>query len=194
MNRFLTTCFFTCVLFTSFQGWGQDGYSKKKVNVLPTTRLFINGEANVKKFSCVFNAHYLDKEREVMYVLENNSIRFKNAVLSLANEGFDCGHSAINKDFHKLLQTKEHPRILIELQKITLLEDKKGRVEVIVSIAGKKKKYTIPIDIIASPVDRYVGQLHLNIRDFNLDPPTKMFGLIVIKDEVEITFDLLARF
>lgn len=194
MNRFLSTYFFTFVLLAPFQGWAQDGYATKTVNVLPTTRLFIHGEANVKKFSCVFNAHYLNKESEVKYVEENNSIRFKNAVLSLANEGFDCGHSAINKDFHKLLQTKEHPRILIELQKITLLEDKKGRVEVLVTIAGRRKKYTIPIDIVSSPIDRFVGQLHLNIRDFDLEPPTKMFGLIVIKDEVEITFDLLARF
>lgn len=177
-----------------FQGWAQDGYASKTVNVLPTTRLFINGEANVKKFSCVFNAHYLDKESNVKFVEENNSIRFKNAVLSLENEGFDCGHSAINKDFHKLLQTKEYPKILIELQRITLLEDNKGRVEALVTIAGKKKKYTIPIDIVSSPIDRYIGKLHLNIRDFDLEPPTKMFGLIVIKDEVEITFDLLAKF
>lgn len=178
---------------SSFKGLAQDNYDHKTIKILTTSRLFINGEANIKKFSCVFNAHYFSRQKEVMYAKEGNTIRFKNAVLTLRNEGFNCGSSAIDKDFHQLLKTEEYPKISIEVLQIELLDDSKGRVQATITIAGHTKYYTVPIDIVSSPIDRYVGKLQLNIRDFDLEPPKKMFGLIVIKDEVEINFDLLAR-
>lgn len=178
---------------SSFKGWAQQDYDHKTIKVLATTRLFIQGEANIKKFSCVFNPHYFDGQKEVMYVKEKNTIRFKNAILNLRNEGFNCGNKAIDKDFHELLKTEESPKITLELTQITLLDDNKGEVQAFITIAGHTKEYTFPVDIRSSPIDRFVGRLKLNIRDFNLEPPKKMMGLIVIKEEIEINFDLLAR-
>ncbi len=190
MNRLLV--YFLFFLF-SIKAWTQSEFSTKTIQILPTSELSIKGDTNISEFGCVFNTAYLEKNRVVTYKQHGNAISFNNAVLSLQNKGFNCGNNAINKDFHSLLNTKEYPIIILELTKITFIEKEKAKAYVKITIAGKKKEYSLPIDIHSSTTFRFIGKLKLNIKDFNLEPPKKMFGLIVIKEEIEIAFDLGAR-
>lgn len=173
--------------------WAQNSYEVKTIDILPTTTLSIRGETNVNNFSCGFNTIHLERKKEVSYIKEGNEIRFKNAILTLKNEGFDCGMKAINKDFHLLLQTEKYPHIILELQKIILHKDRKAEVEVNIKIAGKQKKYRFPILMRSSPISRFEGELYLDIQDFNLEPPKKAFGLIVLKEKIQINFDIIAN-
>lgn len=179
-------------LISSLNLFAQE-YQNKTVRILPTTRLSIDGEANVKNFTCVFNSQYFERKKDISYSSEEKTIYFENAVLELRNEGFNCGHRAIDKDFHLLLKTKEYPKITLQLLKAKIKEDNKGEVTVRIQIAGISNDYSFPIQFRPSPIDRFVGKLKLNIKDFNLEPPKKLMGLIVIKEEIEISFDLLAR-
>lgn len=169
-------------------------FEEKSVDILSTTRLSIDGEANVKNFTCIFNSGYLERKKKISYSTDGKKIYFKNAVLNLRNEGFNCGHKAIDKDFHLLLKTKEYPKVIFEMMSFTLKEDQKGEAEVMIEIAGIRKKYVFPVSLRPSPINRFVGKLKLNIRDFDLEPPKKLMGLIVIKEEIEISFDLLAKY
>lgn len=192
MNWFSTFLLIVFIACSGVEVRGQE-YTTKEIDILPTTRLSIDGEANVKNFTCRFNSQYFVRKKNVAYAVSGKTIRFKNAVLNLRNEGFNCGHRAIDKDFHLLLKTKQYPQIGLELLRFTHTDDDRGEVEVQIEIAGKKKTYTFPVSLRYSPIDRFVGTLRLNIRDFNLEPPKKLMGLIVIKEEIEITFDVLAR-
>lgn len=191
MNRLLIYIFL--VFLISSRASAQE-FHEKTIDILPTTRLTIDGEANVKNFTCVFKTEFLTRKKNISYTVDDKTIRFKNAVLNLRNEGFNCGHRAIDKDFHLLLKTKEYPEIHFQLLEARIQEDYKGEVMVSIEIAGVSKKYFFPVQLRPSPIDRFVGRLKLNIRDFNLEPPKKLMGLIVIKEEIEISFDLLARF
>lgn len=185
--------FFYIFLLNSV-AWSQDSYQTKTIDILPTTSLSIKGDTNINQFGCGFNTIHLERKKEVSYEQVGNEIRFKDAILTLKNIGFDCGHKAINKDFHLLLKTDQYPNIILELTKITLRKDQRPEVEVKIKIAGIENKYTFPIKILSSPISRYVGNLRLDIRDFKLEPPKKAFGLIVLKEEIEIRFDLIANF
>ncbi|QQX75802.1 MULTISPECIES: YceI family protein [Aequorivita] len=190
MNPFILSCL---VFVLSLKGWTQNDFKTKTVQILASSELFIKGDTNISEFNCNFNTLYLGEFKHVTYSKKENEIRFKDAILSLKNKGFDCGNSAINKDFHSLLKTKEYPIITLELTEITLNEHKKGKAHVKITIAGTKKEYSFPIDFFSSPTNRYVGKLKLDIRDFNLEPPKKLFGLIVIDEKIEINFDLVAE-
>ncbi len=189
MNRFILYC---SIFLSSLMGWAQDGFVAKSIEILPNSELSITGDTNINKFGCDFNTFYLEQCKEIIYYKNGNHISFKNATLSLKNEGFDCGNKGINKDFHSLLNTEEYPKITLELTEITLDKADKGKACVKISIAGKEKAYFVPIDIIAAPTNRFIGKLKLNISDFGLQPPKKMLGLIIIKKEIEINFDLFA--
>ncbi len=180
------------VFLCSLNGWAQDGFVAKSIEVLQNSELSITGDTNINKFGCEFNTFYLEQCREVVYQKEGNSISFKNAILTLKNEGFDCGNKAINKDFHSLLNTKEYPKITLELTEIILDKVDKGKASVKINIAGKEMTYIVPIEIVAAPVNRFIGKLKLDIRDFGLEPPKKLLGLIVIKEEIDINFNLAA--
>lgn len=191
MNRYLIVSIF--LLFLKSHPITAQEFHEKTIDILPTTRLAIDGEANIKNFTCGFKSEFLTRKKNISYSIDGETIRFKNAILDLRNEGFNCGHKAIDKDFHLLLKTKEYPKIHLQLLEARLKEDNKGEVAIRIEIAGVTKKYVIPIQFRPSPIDRFVGKLKLNIRDFNLEPPKKLMGLIVIKEEIEISFDLLAR-
>ncbi|MCB0465569.1 MAG: YceI family protein [Aequorivita sp.] len=180
------------LLFFCLKSFAQNNFETKTIQILATSELSIKGDTNISEFGCVFNTAYLEDNRVVTFKKNGNDIRFNNAVLSLKNKGFDCGNNAINKDFHSLLKTKEYPIISLELIKILLNKEKRSKAFVKITIAGIKKEYSFPIEIISSPMNHFVGKLKLDIRDFNLEPPKKMFGLIVIKEEIEIDFDLVA--
>lgn len=184
-----------CLIFTfTVSGWTQDVFFPKSIEISQKSKLSISGDTNINTFGCAFDTFYLEPCRDVFYKKAGSNIVFRNALLSLRNEGFNCGNKAINKDFHDLLQTKDHPRITLELTEINLSQNNKGMACVKISIAGRENTYFVPVQIFNGPTNRFVGTLSLNIRDFGLEQPKKLLGLIVIKEEIEINFDLVAVF
>lgn len=187
MGRLILHCF---VFLFGLMGWAQNGFVPKSIEILPNSELSITGDTNINAFRCEFNTFFLEQCREVVYHKVGNHIRFENAILSLKNEGFDCGNRPINKDFHALLNTKEYPKITLELTEINLEHSNRGKANVKITIAGKENNYSLPIGIVSAPTHCFIGKLKLDIRDFGLQLPKKFFGLIVIKEEIEIDFNL----
>ena len=103
---------------------------------------------------------------------------------------FDCGNRKINKDFHELLKSKEHPEILLKLKKIDMSEEGNSIVTIGFTIAGVNKDYKFPVEITRDKQLCFDGKLKLNIKDFNLEAPSKIFGLIVLDEVIEINFNL----
>ncbi|NGX85073.1 YceI family protein [Aequorivita sp. KMM 9714] len=190
MNRYLPILF---SLIFGLYGWSQPEILSKKVQLLASSELSIKGDTNISAFGCDFNIDFLEEFTDVNYQRNKNRITFTNAVLFLQNRGFDCGSRGINKDFHEMLNTKDYPNITLELTDVILNESKNATAIVLITISGIQRGYSLPIQIYSSPSNRFVGSLKLNINDFKLEPPTKLFGLIEIKDEIDINFDLVAE-
>jgi hypothetical protein len=77
---------------------------------------------------------------------------------------------------------------LVSVQKQDLNTNFNARVNI--ELAGVKKSYYIPV-IIEKNESIYInGSIKLNICDFDLDPPTKALGLIVVNEEIEIMLQL----
>ena len=55
---------------------------------------------------------------------------------------------------------------------------------------NKSKSYFIPVELKDDKIINVSGALNLNICDFNLEPPKKALGLIVVSDIIKINFDL----
>lgn len=190
MRSLLLCCIILC--FTSIC-LAQNGVEKRSIEILANSELTITGDTNISKFRCEFDTKLLERTIPVIFEENSGHIIFENAVLSLSNKGFDCGNKAINKDFHHLMKTEKYPEISLELLDIRLQSKKIAHANIIIKMAGRQKRYTFPIDITTTPVDSYRGKLTLNINDFGLEPPKKMFGLIVIKEDIEIDFNLMVK-
>ena len=181
--------FFT--LFFAVPIMAQTNFETREIAILPNSNLSITGTSNITDFACDFNTLcFANNSFKVAYTEKNGVLRFKNSILPLENINFDCGNRKINKDFHDLLQTEKHPKILLKLKELDIRSAENALVTLTFNIAGIDKDYKFPIEITRGRELCFDGKLALNIEDFNLEAPKKMFGLIVIDEEIEINFNL----
>ncbi len=128
-----------------------------------------------------------------------------NAILQINVDGFDCGNQIMNKDFKNLLKEKEEPYITLQIKNIEPSYDfivsrepglsEIGFARVEIALAGAKNEYLIPLNSFDEVISQYyMGQLTLNITDFQLDPPKKFLGLVKVEEEITVDFKLNLNF
>ncbi|CDF78853.1 conserved hypothetical protein containing YceI-like lipid/polyisoprenoid-binding domain [Formosa agariphila KMM 3901] len=166
--------------------------SHTEIIIKPSSKLTIHGVTNITNFACEFNTVTLKDKISISYKGTNKHAVFENAILVLDNKEFDCGRKIINKDFNGLLKTEDYPQIAIHLKEITRSETQPQKTVAHVDfvIAGVTKPYQIPIKISRDHSLKINGRIRLNIRDFGLENPKKVLGLIKIEDVVTVNFNL----
>ena len=175
-------------LAVSFIGKTSKNYAE--IRIKPSSKLTIHGVTNITNFACNFHAITLKNSIPVSYSISDNQAIFEHTKLVLDNKEFDCGRHIIDKDFNKLLKSETYPQITIHLKKVTRSDSKKITATVDFVIAGVTKTYIIPITVSHDLSLKVDGSIRLNIRDFGLENPKKVLGLIKIEDVVTIHFQL----
>ncbi|GAA4817796.1 YceI family protein [Litoribaculum gwangyangense] len=165
------------------------------VLITPSSKLLIKGKTNVNSFKCEFDILKLKNPIPVVFQKIGDKMVFDNTVLVLENDCFDCGGKGINNDFQELLKSDVYPQTQIKLKEIC--RDTKDDNSILafldISIAGVTKSCTTPVKFEDGDSLFVKGVLNLNICDFNLEPPKKALGLIVVKDIIEINFHLVVK-
>ena len=173
--------------------FAQSQFCEISVQGLKESTLYITGKTNINTFTCEFNTEYLKPCQQILYCEKEEVIEFKNAGLVLKATGFDCGSRGINRDFQKLLQTDKYPEIKLELLKAEL-KNNKIMTTLNIVMAGKSRTYAVPVAIRGGETKNFNGQLVLQLSDYDLSLPSKLFGLIEVKDEITIDFDIAVKF
>ncbi|MDN3664264.1 YceI family protein [Algibacter miyuki] len=166
------------------------------VVIAPSSEIVITGKTNVNSFNCQYNVLELKEPIPVHFKRYNNGkLVFENTILTLESAAFDCGGPGINSDFNKLLKSKTYPEVIIELKEIGKHPKDSKLINALINleIAGITKAYTFPVKLEGSETLNIEGVLSLNIRDFDLDPPKKALGIIVVKEVIDISFHLKAK-
>lgn len=171
----------------------QDSFNDKTIKILPESKLNLTGDTNISAFECTFDTGYLKKGQKIKYTGTESHLKFTDAILILNTQGFDCGNKRINKDFHDLIKSDRYPEIYLELTEIKVRENGHATARAGITIAGIRKFYDLPVEIEKGEIATYKGNLELDINDFGLEPPKKLFGMIVVKDEIEINFNLVVQ-
>lgn len=184
--------FFIIMLFLSLAFAKNVLINATSVVISPKSKLIIKGSTNVNKFKCHFNIEEVSNPIPLSFVLKEDRLIFEKALLMLDNSCFDCGSRAINKDFMDLLKSEEYPKIVLELKEIKKDSRTNNIVHALIEIviAGESKSYFTPVKLKGDKILNVTGTLNLNICDFNLEPPKKALGLIVVSDIIKINFDL----
>lgn len=116
-------------------------------------------------------------------------------VLSIKSERGET----MEQKMYNALKYEANPEIIFMLTdnqvttpgKDTFVLEAKGNL----TIAGKTNPITLPVSGSRSAAGVYAfeGSYKLNMRDFEMEPPTAMFGQIVTGEEVEISFKLIVE-
>jgi len=171
-----------------------------EISILPESRLYLEGSSNVNEFSCDCTQEF--SPLEVSYDIDTNgsSLTFLGTSLDIKTALLDCGNRGMNKDLKETLKEKEFPHISIQLEKVDL---NKMRKEIAptwthlvahtkLTLVGETQEMKMPI--LARRLSRDVYQFKcfykINFTSFGIDPPTALMGLIKVRDEISIYFDL----
>ncbi len=167
----------------------------KSLLIAQESSLEIIGTSNVTDFTCQYNIRNFDEPISIKYQSHSDVIRFDKSRMVLRNSCFDCGGKGINKDFNELLITEEHPQIIFTLKEIKKQNNKNNKVVALIEIeiAGLSHSYLMETEFLHNKDWFISGKLKLNISDFNLKAPKKMLGLIVVSENIEISFKLILR-
>ncbi len=166
--------------------------------VQQNSNLNVQGSSNVNRFTCSI------KSIGACDTLTVNSSTGSGVALrgciKMDVMSFDCHNGLIQRDLRKTLKAEEYPKMTIRflsLKKMPLLnrqsENITGWVEV--ELAGAKKVMEINYAFQTNAA----GQILLNggkkfcFSDFKLEPPRKMAGLVKIRDEFDVHFQLVLK-
>lgn len=155
-------------------------------NVLPSSTLEIKGSSNIHNFFCIFDMEDISTV-SVNYNAQTH--KFESALVQFPVTSFDCGGRMINADFQELLQEKQHPQLSVRLLEIEPLEEDKAFIALEFEIAGVINLYKIPVSFAVKDGHyRSCGHIELDIDDFGLKQPKKLFGIIVVKNKIDVHF------
>ncbi|MCL6216742.1 YceI family protein [Zunongwangia pacifica] len=183
-----TTAILSIFLFISTALFSQK-LEQKTLLISKESQLKINGDTNINSFNCVFNPQELPEKLIARFERKQQTLIFKNTSLKLRAKAFDCGSRPINRDFKDLIKAEKYPYIFLDLKELKLTAPNSALVTLNIEIAGIEKPYKVLVKIDDSK-SNYTGIINLNINDFKLEPPKKVFGLIKVKEEIQIEFDL----
>jgi polyisoprenoid-binding protein YceI len=175
----------------------------KRLALHPKSEFQIQGDATVRHFTCAVErvdgrARFPAARDTVPDTVPEQQTE---VVVRVPVKGFDCGNNRMTEDLQETLNMEDHPEIRFELIHATVgaPTDSARQWRTVnaigaLSISGTKR--VVRLEAAGHALDanhfRLRGCTPLKMTDFNVDPPSKVFGLIKVKDRVEAQFDLLA--
>lgn len=121
-------------------------------------------------------------------------VKINNLDFTVIAESLKSGKSGMDKNTYKALKTDDYDKITYKLTKVDNIDCTSGSsCKVITSgyltIAGAKKAVDITFDANVSDSKIVLsGSKTIKMSQFNIEPPTAMFGAITTDDEVTVNF------
>jgi hypothetical protein len=159
--------------------------------------LSLSGTTNINAFECLSNGEIIHGYILVDAIEEGKRINFSEAGLVLDVSSFDCKNQMITRDMHKALGGSQAPGIGIQL-----LDAKAGEINpdsasgniltniliTINNISGIKQM-DIAWSRTAANEFQFEGMAELSMKDFNIDPPSPVMGLVKVNDTITVNFN-----
>lgn len=100
--------------------------------------------------------------------------------------------ATMDKKTHNALKKEEHPKVMFSATDITFSEGDNQSISGKLNVAGVEKDVVVSASIKNSDGNiQLTGNYKITLQDYNMEPPTAMFGSIVVGDDVTVNFDLV---
>lgn len=173
------------VLFILFLSLGLTAMSQETYILSPESKLTINGSSTIHDWTVTANTIQgsINGASNTL-----NEVSFEVTVEDIKSER----GAAMDKKMHEALKKEEHPQVTFTLKTPAELGGEQAALSGTLTIAGVEKEVTI--DAKSDTSDGKIqlsGSKGLKLSDFNMEPPTAMFGSIVVGEDVTVNFDLI---
>jgi polyisoprenoid-binding protein YceI len=165
----------------------------------PESKLWVEGKSTIKSFSCSaaeFGA-VVDAVPNGISQVAAAQKGVRAVRITVPAEKLDCGNGTMNDHMRKAIKLNENPVIEFTMASYDVSKSTEGVTGTLsgtLKLGGVTKSIVIPAT--ATPDNgslHVVGAYELKMSDFDLTPPSLMFGRIKVRDEVNVKFDLLLK-
>lgn len=126
---------------------------------------------------------------------EDGSFKVSNAVFTANANNLSSDNSLMDKKAHNALEAKKAPEISFKQSTpVTIPEggEKSFQAKGTLKIAGKTNSVSIPVSVITKDNGKILvkGTVTLQMTDFDMEPPTAMFGTVKAGDEIKVSVNV----
>lgn len=179
--------FATALLVHSYGSAAEKDKSKADAESECKNFILIQGSSNINQFRLVNQSPQIKTENDLDDISADRNIQ-------IPVYEFTATNNHMLKDFFNMVHASEFPYIQISIEPRSRadFDETSGLTNFTteITLAGNSKSYTVPCEILNCENSAFLlkGKLKVELTDFNIDPPEKVFGAIKVNNEVFINF------
>lgn len=171
--------------------------SQEKWIIKESSNVIVEGKTNVNTFICKIKEY---GRRDTLTIDRKTAKKHRfpvQSTITIPISGFDCRNSIMTRDLQITLNSKKFPNMHITIVHLSEMLTSNpsclnGQVDII--LAGQRQSYVVEFYLKRHNRDFLLeGKQRIHFTDFNLKPPTKMGGTIAVKNELEVTVNLILQ-
>jgi hypothetical protein len=174
-----------------------DAQTAPQLKLLPESRVAVDGTSNRDDWTVTAAA--VDGF-VVLQAVAGNQMTITSGRFAVPSGTMAGGRGAImDRLMHGALKSSDHPQIVYELVSATTTPTGPGKFRLAtrgrLSLAGVTKVIEGPAEVerLANGNLRFTGSYPLQMSDYDIAPPTAMFGALRTGDRVVVHFDLQVK-
>lgn len=149
--------------------------------------MYIHGTSTVHDWTSIV------EDLNATAVIEANGElkNIKSLKTKIRVESIESGKGKMNSLTYEALKSEEHPYVIFQLDNIKSIQSGYITASGKVTIAGVTRNISVKGKYSLSGNKLKIsGKEDINMTEFNIEPPTAMFGAIVVGEVVTIEYDL----
>jgi polyisoprenoid-binding protein YceI len=173
--------------------------SLERLTLQPASRLWVEGNSTIKSFSCTATDvdAVVEATPNAVAQVAAGEKGIRTVKITVPAEKMECGNGTMNEHMRKALKIAENPTIEFKLSGYDVTrgaDGTSGTLKGTLSLGGVQKSIAIPAEgKTESGALHVTGAYELKMSDYDLTPPSLMFGRIKVRDAVNVKFDLLLK-
>jgi polyisoprenoid-binding protein YceI len=173
--------------------------SAESLGMQSESRIWVDGKSSIKDFSCkaVDVSAAIDAAPNAVAAVAAGEKAVRTVRITVPADKMDCGNGTMNGHMKKALKVTENANIVFKLTSYEVSKTASGTngtLKGTLSLGGVEKPITIAAEgaTVAGAL-HVTGSYELKMTDYDLTPPSLMFGRIKVRDAVDVKFDLMLK-
>jgi len=168
---------------------------------IPPDKLWLTGSSNIRAFTCratMVNISVEAAPDEFERTKQDGLPAVRSAALQVPVRSLDCGIGLQNKHLFETLDATNQPAISFSLADYVVDRSEPGsnvRMEGVLRIAGQERVLILHGNVSRNTAGQLIlrGQREIDMRAFGIKPPRRFFGLLRVRNEVTVHFEVVVR-
>lgn len=172
--------------------------AQNNISLLEKSTMKIEGTSNVHDWEAEVEEINIDMNFDSSALeSESPSNPVESLLLNVPVEEMKSGKGGLDRRMHDALKEDDHPNITFELSSAKMAEgSSENSFQLTVSgaliVAGVEREVSFPVEgtVTEEGNYRFTGSYEVNMEDYDVDPPSAMFGAVRSGEMVTISFEL----